>query len=150
MWTWWGDMLDFPGFLFFYLFIGVTEWLATWRRCYSLVWIPVGHFLHSSLIFMECSHVTELQGGKNGWHMSLPVRVAHRVSSTNLLSAQEGEVNRDWGLAAAPHLPRVSGCGRHPITHPYHFAKPAPMSLDMWHEGHSAKWNLQVTHVVLL
>lgn len=63
--------------------------------------------------------------------MSLPGRVAHGVSSANLLSAQEGEVNRDWGLAAAPHLPGVSGCGRHPITHPYRFAKPAPMSLDM-------------------
>lgn len=87
---------------------------------------------------------------KNGWHMSLLGKVAHGVSSTNLLSAQEGEVNRDWGLAAAPHLLRVYGCGRHPITHPYHFAKPAPMSLDMWHEGHSARWNLQVTRVVLL
>lgn len=49
------------------------------------------------------------------------------------------------GLAAAPHLPTVSGCGRHPITHPYRFAKPAPVSLDMWHEGQSAKWNPQVT-----
>lgn len=62
----------------------------------------------------------------------------------------QGEVNRDRGLAAAPHLHRVSGCGRHPITHPYRFAKPAPMSLGMWREGHSAKWNLQVTHVGLL
>lgn len=37
--------------------------------------------------------------------MSLPVRMAHGVSLANSLSAQEGEVNRDWGLAAAPHLP---------------------------------------------
>lgn len=54
------------------------------------------------------------------------------------------------GLAPAPHLPRVSGCRQHPITHPYHFATPAPLSLDIWHEGHSVKRNLQVTHVVLL
>lgn len=39
--------------------------------------------------------------------MSLQVIGARGVSSADLLSAQEAEVNRDWGLAAAPHLPGV-------------------------------------------
>lgn len=103
----------------------------------------------SSPFFRSMCHIDSWRvhnrNNKNGWHMSPLVRVAHGVSLANLLSAQEGEVNRDWDLAASPHLPRVSGCGQHPITHLYHFAKPAPMSLSMWHESHSAKWNLQVT-----
>lgn len=105
----------------------------------------------ASLSHFHCVHPeTLLQKNKNGWHMSLVGREAHWVSLSNLLSVQEGEVNRDWGLAAAPHLPRMSGCGRHPITHLYFFVKPAPMPFEMWHEGHLAKWCLQVTHVVLL
>ncbi len=87
------------------------------------------------LFFAVLTHTCHMQNYKRQiwltYSVSLLGRVAHGVSSGNLLSAQEGEVNRDWGLAAAPHLLRVYGCGRHPITHPYHFAKPAPMSLDM-------------------
>lgn len=49
-------------------------------------------------------------------------------------TGKRGQLGRAVGagvLAAAPHLPRVSGYGQHPITHPYRFAKPAPLSLDM-------------------
>lgn len=62
--------------------------------------------------------------------MSLLLRVTQWVSLINLLRLQVREVNGEQGLAADPHLRKVFGCGWHPITHPYHFAKPAPVSLE--------------------
>lgn len=114
-----------------------------------LIWGPIDLFYRRSPTssFLEQHHVRQSQKGKDAWHMSAWRRVGGYAEWTG----KRGQQGRGGGgLAAAPHLPRVSGCGQHPITHPYHFAKPAPLSLDMWHEGHSAKWNLQVTHCFVL
>lgn len=126
-----------------------------WRDFFCDSNLGIGNLLICGLIycfqcvcFLLCSErtiqVTESQKDKDVWHMSAWRRAGEYAECTG----KRGQLGLG-GLAAAPHLPRVSGCGQHPITHPYHFAKPAPLSLDMWHEGHSAKWNLQVNHVLL-
>lgn len=78
------------------------------RLCLSIHWglptklfkFQVVIYLSFDLIFRTCEHITRLQKNKNGWHMSLQLTVARRVSSANMLSGWVHRKKRSTGTGA--------------------------------------------------
>lgn len=131
MWTLWGYMLGFLGFcLFIFSSVQLNDWQTVqgrWSFLTSIV--PCFQQLQKNKKMADRSHY------RSGWPVGCHWQICW------VLTKERSSGTGAWQQPLTfPECPDVYGI---PLL--IHIILPSQHQCPMWHEGHSAKWNLQVT-----